>query len=392
MPPPANTISVLIASPEISPYAKSGGLGDVIASLPAALAGAGVGVSLVMPAYRCVLNGGYTLEETGIRLSVPVARRRDETEVLRITTGDGIPVYLVRADRYFDRDDLYGTPDGDYPDNAERFVFFSRAVLELTKLLQPQVLHANDWQTALAVAFVKAQPDLYPELAALKTVMTVHNLGYQGQFKAADWQLLDLDRSLFSPRYLEFYGGINFLKGGIVFADAVTTVSPTYAEEIKTAEQGFGLEGVFQERADRLSGILNGVDYRTWNPQTDGLIARRYGPRGLAGKGVCKADLQRYFGLDEDGAVPGYRHGNPAVGAEGYGPGHGRLRRPAPAPLPVCAAGIGRPGVAGRGGPSGASDTGDRSGSKSASAKNWRTGSSPAAISCSCPPGTNPAA
>ena len=304
MPSPANTISVLIASPEISPYAKSGGLGDVIASLPAALAAAGVGVSLVMPAYRSVLNGGYTMEETGIRLSVPVARRREVAEVLRITTGDGIPVYLVRADRYFDRDHLYGSPEGDYPDNAERFVFFSRAVLELTKFLQPRVLHANDWQTAPAVAFVRAQPDRYAELAALKTVMTVHNLGYQGKFKAADWHLLDLDRSLFSPRYLEFYGGINFLKGGIVFADAVTTVSPTYAEEIKTAEQGFGLEGVFQERADRLSGILNGVDYRIWNPRTDVLIGRRYGPRDMAGKGVCKTGLQRYFGLDEDGAVP----------------------------------------------------------------------------------------
>ena len=217
--------------------------------------------------------------------------------LLKTKTGNAIPVYLIRADRYFDRDHLYSTPDGDYPDNAERFIFFSRAVLEVLKLDPPQILHAHDWQSALAIAFLKAQPHLYPELSSVKTVFTVHNLGYQGLFRHLDWHLLNLERSFFTPRYLEFYGKINFLKGGLVFADAITTVSPTYAEEIKTAEQGFGLEGVFQERAASLVGILNGVDYDIWNPETDPFIAKTYSPKNLSGKRVCKADLQRSFCL-----------------------------------------------------------------------------------------------
>jgi starch synthase len=225
-------------------------------------------------------------------------------EVLRGWTADGVPVYLVRADAYFDRDYLYGTPDGDYPDNAERFVFFSRAILELARQLRPRVLHVNDWQTALAIVFLKAQPALYPELAEMKTVITVHNLGYQGKFTTAVWHLLNLDWRLFRPQYLEFYGNINFLKGGLVFADAITTVSPTYAEEIKTAEQGFGLEGVFNERAHRLSGILNGVDYRIWNPHSDEFIACQYHAGDVEGKEQCKGDLQRYFGIEEERTTP----------------------------------------------------------------------------------------
>ena len=202
-----------------------------------------------MPAYRSVLQGGFPLEDTGIRFTVPVSNRQEQGNVLRAKIGNATTVYFIRADRYFDRENLYGTPEGDYPDNAERFVFFSRAVLEVLRMDPPQVLHAHDWQSALSIAFLKAQPHLYPELAAVKTVFTVHNLGYQGIFWHLDWHLLNLDESFFTPRYLEFYDKINFLKGGLVFADALTTVSPTYAEEMKTAEYGFGLEGVFRERA-----------------------------------------------------------------------------------------------------------------------------------------------
>jgi starch synthase len=224
--------------------------------------------------------------------------------LLRTKVGKAIPVYLIRADRYFDRDYLYSTPEADYPDNAERFTFFSRAILEVLKLDPPQIVHANDWQSALAIAFLKTQPHLYPQLFSAKTVFTVHNLGYQGLFWHWDWHLLNLDWSLFAPRYLEFYGKINFLKGGLVFADAITTVSSTYAGEIKTAEQGFGLEGVFQERAASLVGILNGADYEVWNPETDPFIRKRYGPKDLSGKRLCKADLQRSFGLPEAPNVP----------------------------------------------------------------------------------------
>lgn len=293
-----------MASPEIVPFAKTGGLGDVIGALPRALERLGLQVSLIMPAHRSVLQGGFTLEDTGVRFTVPVSHRREEGILLKTKIGSDIPVYFIRADKYFDRDSFYSTPEGDYPDNAERFIFFARAVLEVLKLNPPMILHAHDWQSALAVAFLKAQPHLYPELSSVKTIFTIHNLGYQGIFWHPEWHLLNLEQSFFTPRYLEFYGKINFLKGGLVFADVLTTVSPTYAEEIKNAEQGFGLEGVFQERAASLVGILSGADYDIWNPETDPFISKKYGPKNLSGKRTCKADLQRTFCLPENPDVP----------------------------------------------------------------------------------------
>jgi starch synthase len=298
------SMPVAIISPEIVPFAKTGGLGDVSGALPVALERLGLRPCLFMPAYRSVLKGGFPLEDTGVHFRVPVSSRREEGSLLKTVTGDAIPVYLIRADRYFDRDYLYGTPDADYPDNAERFTFFTRAVLEVLRLRPPHLLHAHDWQSALAIVFLKAQPRLYPEFAATKTIFTVHNLGYQGLFSHLDWHLLNLDRDLFTPRYLEFYGKINFLKGGLVFADTITTVSPTYAEEIKTAEQGFGLEGVFQERAGNLVGILNGADYTVWRPETDPFLAQNYSAKELSGKQTCKTELQRAFGLSLDAEVP----------------------------------------------------------------------------------------
>ena len=303
-PPKGLDLHIAMASPEIAPLAKTGGLADMVGSLALALERLGLQVSLVMPAYRSVLQGRFPLEETGVRFTVPVSDRREEGVVLKTKMGQDMAVYLIRADRYFDRDHLYSTPEGDYPDNAERFVFFARAVLEVLRRDPPQLLHGHDWQSALAIAFLKAQPSLYPELSSGKTVFTVHNLGYQGLFWDLDWHLLNLNGGLFTPRHLEFYGKINFLKGGLVFADKITTVSPSYAEEIKTPEQGYGLEGVFQERAADLVGILNGADYDIWNPEADPFIAKTYGPKDLSGKRICKAHLQRSFGLPEEPDVP----------------------------------------------------------------------------------------
>ncbi len=297
-------LHVAMASPEIAPFAKTGGLGDVLGSLPKALQQLGHRVSLIMPAYRPVLRGGFPLTDTGVRFTAPVSNRQEPGSLLEGKTGSGIPVYFVRADRYFDRDYLYGTVKGDYPDNAERFTFFARAILEVLKLDPPSILHAHDWQSALAIAFLKTQPHLYPELASTRTIFTVHNLGHQGIFWHLDWHLLNLDWSFFTPRYLEFYGKINFLKGGLVFADAITTVSPSYAREVKTAEQGFGLEGIFRERAASLTGILNGVDYEIWNPDTDPFIKKAYSSNNFSGKQDCKVDIQRFFHLPEDPDVP----------------------------------------------------------------------------------------
>ena len=303
-PPEAPALHVAMASPEVAPFAKTGGLADVLGALPQALERLGVRVSLILPAYRCVLQGGFPREDTGITFTLPVSGGTQEARLLRARVGRETPVYLMRADRYFDRDHLYGTPEGDYPDNAERFVFFSRAVLEVLRLDPPQVLHCHDWQSALAITFLKCQPHLYPELRPVKTVFTVHNVGYQGVFWHLDWHLLGLGWEFFTPKYLEFYGKINFLKGGLAFADAIATVSPTYAQEVQTPEVGLGLDGVFRERAGDLLGILNGVDYDTWNPRFDGYIAKPYGPRSLSGKGACKGDLQQSLGLSVDPDVP----------------------------------------------------------------------------------------
>jgi starch synthase len=304
--PPKKTaaLHVAMASPEITPFAKTGGLGDVLGSLPPALERVGLRLSLVMPAYRSVLKGNFNLEHTGTRFSVPISDRVEKGTVLKGKLNNSIPVYFVRSDKYFDRANLYTSRKGDYLDNAERFIFFSRAVLEVLKNDPPSILHAHDWQSALSIVFLKTQPEIYPEFSRTRTVFSVHNLGYQGVFWGLDWHLLNLDWKFFIPEYLEFFNKINFLKGGVVFADSVTTVSPTYAKEITTVEQGFGLEGVFQARSKNLIGILNGVDYTIWNPETDSAIASTYNEDNLAGKAICKTELQALFGLEENPDVP----------------------------------------------------------------------------------------
>ncbi|MBI4528900.1 MAG: glycogen synthase GlgA [Deltaproteobacteria bacterium] len=295
---------VAIISPEISPFAKTGGLADMVGSLAIALERLGLRVTLVMPAYRSFLASDHAVAETAINISVPVSDRQVEGSVLKAKLGQEIQVYLIRCDPYFDRPHLYGDPSGDYPDNCERFVFFSRAALEILRADPPGILHCHDWQSALALAFLRAQPERYPELSRTGAVFTVHNLGYQGLFWHFDWHFLNLDWKWFTPRFLEFFGKINVLKGGVIFADRIATVSPTYAREIQTREQGFGLEGIFQERAGNLVGILNGVDYGMWNPQTDPFIAEKYGPRNLSGKKACKSDLQRSLNLPERPDIP----------------------------------------------------------------------------------------
>jgi len=301
----SSPIHVVMVCPEIVPFAKTGGLADMVGSLAIALERLGARVSLIMPAYRQVFEQGLTLQDTGIRLSVSIGRRTEEAEALVSTIGRQTPVYLLRADRYFNRENLYGTPEGDYPDNAARFGFFSRAALELLREIDPpDVLHAHDWQCALAIVLLKTQPERYPGLSTVPTVFTVHNLGYQGLFPPHEWSLLGLDSNLFKTDGLEFHGKINLLKGGILFADALTTVSPTYAREIRTAEHGFGLEGVLQRRSQHLTGILNGADYAVWNPATDRFLAQNYTPVDLTGKRACKAELQRIFGLAQEPDTP----------------------------------------------------------------------------------------
>jgi starch synthase len=288
---------IALISSEIGPFAKTGGLADVVGALATALELRGHEIYLVMPAYRAVLEGGFSLAKTRQRVAVRLSDRLVEATLLEARLGNNIAIYFIQANRYFDRESLYSTPAGDYPDNAERFVFFSRAALEVLRDQSIDVAHCHDWQAALVIFFLRAQQHLYPELRTTRTVFTIHNLGFQGIFPESDWHLLNLDRHWFTPSHLEFYGRINFLKGALVFADKITTVSPTYAQEIMTAEQGFGLEGVLRRRAGDVVGILNGVDYSQWTPETDRFLPAHYNARDLSGKRTCKEYLRERFRL-----------------------------------------------------------------------------------------------
>jgi len=299
-------MKILFASSEAVPFAKTGGLADVSGSLPRVLAQMGHEVFLILPKYRSIDGKRCPLTKTGITLKVPIALRVETAEVYSCDSVPRFHSLFIRKDAYYEREQLYGTPSGDFEDNAERFTFFSRALVEAAVALDlnPDIIHCNDWQTGLAPVYLKT---LYRNSSSLKqaaSIFTVHNIGYQGLFWHYDLQLTNLGWELFTPQALEFYGKINFLKAGMVFADAVTTVSRKYMEEIQTPEFGAGLDGVLRDRKGDLYGILNGVDYDEWSPAKDPLIKEQYSPADLKGKRACKGDLQREFGLELREEIP----------------------------------------------------------------------------------------
>jgi starch synthase len=315
----------LLAASEVVGFAKTGGLADVAGSLPPALARRGCQCAVILPLYRSCRSGVALLEPTARVFSVPIADRSVPGRLWRSTLPEGdVPVWLVEQDGYFEREDpqtgsgLYqrtgpdGTPS-DYPDNCERFVFFCRAVLEAVRLtgFWPDVLHANDWQTGLIPVYLREQydrlddPHLRSRYDHIRTLFTIHNIAYQGIFWHLDMPLLGLDWKLFNDRQLEFHGHLNFLKAGIVFSDFISTVSPTYAREIQTPYYGYGLHGLLIEQQDRLCGIVNGADYRTWDPATDRHLPAHYDAAHLEpGKPACKAKLQAEQELAVDPRAP----------------------------------------------------------------------------------------
>ncbi|MBI4495792.1 MAG: glycogen synthase GlgA [Deltaproteobacteria bacterium] len=299
-------MKILFVSPEAVPFAKSGGLADVPGALPRALADLGHEVFLFVPKYHQVDERKFHLAKMKVKLRVPVAQRVEPAQLYAAQTGSGLKALFLRKNAYYDRDQLYGTRDGDFEDNAERFTFFSRAVPEaaLALGLEPDIIHCHDWQTGLVPVYLKTLYRDHSALARSASVFTIHNMGYQGIFCHYDMQLTNLGWELFTPRALEYYGKINFLKGGILFADAVTTVSRRYMEEIQTPEFGFGLDGVLKDRKEDLFGILNGVDYEEWSPEKDPFLRQRYSAEDLSGKRACKADLQREMSLPEREEVP----------------------------------------------------------------------------------------
>lgn len=298
-------ISVAFLSSEVAPFSKTGGLADVAGSLPEALSRLGARVRILTPYYREVARKKLSLRKAvgGVRLVVD-----GKTRIFDILEhrGDHRTVWFIACDRYFDRDFLYGSPSGDYPDNGERFGFFSRASLEAMKILDfsPDILHLHDWQTGPVPAYLRFAPPHKDFFERARTVFTIHNLAYQGLFDDGILGRIGLPGRLFDIHHLEFHGRVSFLKSGLLYSRALTTVSPRYAREILTPEFGCGLDGLLRSRADSLFGILNGVDYSAWDPATDPHLPARYTPQNLEGKAVCRDALLEEFKLRPPACAP----------------------------------------------------------------------------------------
>ncbi len=292
-------MKILQIASEVSPYSKTGGLADVSAGLPAALAASGLQVKVFSPLYCSVREAAPALTALKSRPRVPSRFGEMDVRLYAHRSQPGLSFYFIERDEYFDREGLYGTPEGDYFDNADRFLFFMRAALQACRLIRfrPDIIHCHDWQTGLIPVMLKSSFLNDPFWQKSRTVFTIHNLAYQGIFPGDTMSISGLPSTLFSQEGLEFYGQMNFLKAGLIFSDRITTVSKRYALEIQTPEYGHGLDGVLQGQRARLTGILNGVDYSCWDPAVDVHIAQNYTPRDLGGKTECKGELMSLFGL-----------------------------------------------------------------------------------------------
>jgi starch synthase len=292
---------VMMVSSEVSPWARSGGLADVVGALPEALAAMGYQVSVVAPRYMHAADA--PAERVIERMPVPLGYERPDVAVWAMNrkVGDGsVTHFFVENADLYGRRDLYGDDHGDFPDNHIRFAVLARAALEISRrLFHAQVFHCHDWQASLLPVYLRDTLGGDPEFASARTLLTIHNLGYQGLFEPSKLSATGLGQHLFNPSQLEFWGRVNFLKAGIVFSDAINTVSRKYAEEIQTPEYGFGLDGLLRERRHVLSGILNGVDYGRWSPANDSYLPAAYTPEDLSGKRICKRALLSETGLPE---------------------------------------------------------------------------------------------
>jgi starch synthase len=289
----ARPLNILFVSPEVYPFAKTGGLGDVSSALPLALKQQGHDVRVALPKYRSTQESKRSIQPMGWTISVPIGPEVKLGELHESQLNRTVPVYFVGQDDYFDRDDFYGDAEGEFPDNAERFIFFDRAVLEACKTLnfQPDIIHCNDWQTGLIPCYLKTTFADDPFFEHTRSVFSIHNLGYQGNFDERHLPLAHLPWKVFTMEGIEFYGFFSFMKAGLVYADKLATVSKTYSKEILTPENGFHMDGVLRQYQDKLSGIINGADYGEWDPQIDSNIKTRYSPKSLKGKQECKKSL-----------------------------------------------------------------------------------------------------
>jgi starch synthase len=292
---------------EYWPFARTGGLGEAVSGLATFQAAAGHPTTVILPLYRQVRETVQDLERAGPSFTVTLGDRTETAWLYRAPGSSGGPqVCFIEHPDFFDRAGIYGDEGGDYPDNAVRFAFFCAAALTVLPQVAPQaqVLHAHDWHTALAPVYLRTVFAGGPLYRRLRTVLSVHNAGFQGHFPPTTLAQVGLPSEMYTPQLFEWYGRMNILKGGLAFSDLAVTVSPTHARELRTPEGGFGLHDTFIELGERLVGILNGIDPDGWNPQTDPYITAHYSKGDLAGKGRCKAALQRAYGLPEGAHTP----------------------------------------------------------------------------------------
>lgn len=297
---------ILLASGEVHPYSKTGGLGDMASALAKALAAQGNQVGIVTPLYRGIREKFRGLKPLDYKLATPLDNETITGSVWTLEPRPGLTIYFIDQPRFFNRPELYQERGVEYPDNAQRFIFLSKAVAHLARHLElePEIVHVHDWHVGMTPLFIRHQRDADGWTNAPATVLTIHNLAYQGAYPAADYRFANLPNSYFSPSGVEFYKQVNFLKAAIVYSDTITTVSPKYATEITTPEFGCGLDGVLRGRATDLVGILNGVDYDEWRTNDNPFLPGPYNASNLSGKNTNKLAVQREMGLPQDPAIP----------------------------------------------------------------------------------------
>jgi len=291
-------MKILLASSEVHPFSKTGGLADMVGALGKALAQDGHEARIVTPLYRGIRERFPEIRRVDWEFDLPLGAGREQAELFSLEMEKGMTVYFIHHPGFYDRASLYEENNSSYTDNAERFIFFSKCVAHLSRYLpwRPDVVHVHDWQVALVPALILQQRRVgwgNPP----PTCLTIHNLAYQGTFPAAAFALTNLPEEFFNIESAEFYGHLNCLKAGIAFADAITTVSPRYAREIMTEEFGCGLDGFLRRRQNKLFGILNGVDYEVWNTTNNKFLSHPYSAARLAGKAANKLALQKEIGL-----------------------------------------------------------------------------------------------
>jgi len=299
-------MKILLASSEVHPYSKTGGLADMIGALGKAFAHAGHQVGVVTPLYRGILDRFPAIRRLDWRIDLPLSNWRTRAELWAHESAKGLTVYFIHQPKYFDRVSLYQEHGKDYPDNGERFIFFSKCVTHLARYLpwSPEVVHLNDWQTGFVPALILQQSRREGWGSPPRTCLTIHNLAYQGIFPRTAYAMTNLPADYFHPDGAEYYGKVNCLKAGIVYADVVTTVSPRYAREITTEEFGCGLDGVLRKRNHSVHGILNGVDYDEWNTNGNPHLKQPYSIHDLSGKATNKLTLQRELELPSEPNIP----------------------------------------------------------------------------------------